>query len=135
MRPSSEQLETLDPNLAAARPLHPEDICVGDDVALYRVSYEWPSFLWCCADPSTLPPEQPVRITAYPGGEPQPMRVRAICLPFVVCRLANGDHSTFDIRQIQLARLDRQFAKFARRAIQSQNRKNRNKSRRKKKRK
>ena len=101
------------------RKLHGEDIAVGDYVALSQVTWQIPSFCWCPADTTMLPPEQPVRITFLTRDEPMPQRVVSVCLPYVLCRLPDGKHTVQDIRQVQLVRLDARFAAAAQRAWES----------------
>lgn len=103
----------------AARKLHPEDICVGDDVALSEVVFQYPSYMWCGADTTMLPPDQKVQVTFLPWESPQPLKVQSICLPFVLCKQVNGKSEMLDIRQVQLVRLDFEFASRARKALNS----------------
>ena len=114
MTSARKQSETTNSKITVARKLHPEDISVGDDVALSEVSYQFPSFFWCGADHAILPPESQVRITFLPIEEPQTLKVKSICLPFVLCTLADGKHQVYDVRQVQLVRLDRGFAQKVR---------------------
>jgi hypothetical protein len=98
-----------------ARALAPEEIRRGDYVtALYVVS-EWPSWFWC--DDSPHPREEVVRICTTPACEPTPMKVRAVCLPFVLVKLPCGERRTLDLRRCRLARLDRRYARNAWRAF------------------
>jgi hypothetical protein len=42
-----------------------------------------------------------------------PMRVKSVCLPFVLTKCPAGEQSTIDLRKCQLARLDQGYAKRA----------------------
>jgi hypothetical protein len=92
-----------------AKSLAPEEILPGDYVALLHVACELPSFLWC-AEASTLPLQEPVRIRFVPEGGGIPLKVRAVCLPFVLVKVPQGGRTTLDVRHNQFARLDRTYA-------------------------
>ncbi|MEM9589391.1 MAG: hypothetical protein AAGA03_19070 [Planctomycetota bacterium] len=83
-----------------------EDIRRGDYVTVLNEIVELPSFLWCCSG-GTLPADEPVRIRCMPGDAGHPFRVVAVCLPFVYTKRPKGGTATFDTRQYQLVRLDR----------------------------
>jgi hypothetical protein len=95
-----------------AKPLAPEEIRCGDFVTALHAVYELPSFLWC-ADRTTLPAEEPVRIRLVASCGGLPWRVESVCLPFVLVKSPGGRATTLDVRRWQLARLDRQFARAA----------------------
>jgi hypothetical protein len=95
-----------------AKPLAPEEIRERDFVAILYVVAELPSFLWC-ADTSMLPADEPVRIRLTAGCGGIPLRVRSVCLPFVLVRTPHGDQQTIDVRTCQLARLAPRFARKA----------------------
>ena len=112
------QTETLNSELKFARILHPEDISEGDDVALSRISYQFPTFLWCSADLAFASRDQKVDITFVPSDEPRPYIVKSVCLPFVLCESEKGKHKVFDTRLVQLMKLDREFATSVRNAFE-----------------
>lgn len=126
-----EKNKTLGESLNAARRLAPEDVRVGDDVAIVEITYQVPSFLWCGADAVTMPPERPVRMTYLHAMDQGPLRVESVCLPFVLCQPMKGRGRVLDVRQVQLARLDACFADQVRSAQKSK--KSRKKKSRKKK--
>lgn len=95
-----------------AKALAPEDILVGDYVMVLQTVSELPSCLWA-ADAVTLSVDEPVRIHYLPSPVGLPLRVDAVCLPFVLVKRAVGNGEILDIRQCRLARVDRQFAKSA----------------------
>src|SRR5262245_57311657 len=91
-----------------ARSLAAEDLRCGDFVAILHEIVEWPSFFWTC-DSHLLPPDEPVRLTCKSSDCGTPLKVKAICLPFVFVKLPSGQHRTLDVRRHQLARLDADY--------------------------
>jgi hypothetical protein len=92
-----------------AKALAPEDIRPGDFVTPLYVIAEVPSFWWR-ADVWNLPVDEPVRIRLIPPSDGAPLKVRSVCVPFVLVKTATGDQSTIDVRTCQLARLDEAHA-------------------------
>ena len=84
-----------------------EDIKQGDYVTALNEVVELPSYLWNCLD-TMLPTDEPVRIRFMPRNAGQPFKVIAVCLPFVYTKRPKGGITTFDTRQQQLVRLDRE---------------------------
>lgn len=103
-------------NCTLAKALAPEDIQPGDFVTWLYVMAELPSFLWN-ADASTLPVEDPIRIQLVPEDGGIPMKVKSVCLPFILVKLPEGEKQSLDVRQCRLARLDRAFAKATWKAL------------------
>jgi hypothetical protein len=83
-----------------------EDLQPGDYISILAEIIELPSFLWCCPD-SPLSPDEPVRIRLIPDEAGQPLKVFAVCLPFVYAKQPAGETATLDTRRQQLVRLDR----------------------------
>ena len=94
------------PHLATC--VAPDDLNCGDFVAVLNVVCELPSFLWCC-ESSGVEPDEPVRIKFQSGGG-TPLKIKAICLPFVYVKSPDGTSRTMDVRQVQLARLNPDYA-------------------------
>jgi hypothetical protein len=93
---------------ALASILAPEDLRCGDYVAVLDEIVEVPSWLWC--DSSTdAESTKRFRCRAEDGGVP--LKVKAICLPFVFVKSAQRQNRTIDVRQYQLVRLDRHYAR------------------------
>ena len=90
-----------------AKALAPEEIRRGDFVAMLYMVAEYPSWYW---DDALQSREDPVRVRLMPGCEPQPLKVRRVCLPFVLVKTPEGARRTLDVRRFRLARLDRGFA-------------------------
>ncbi len=114
MPKSQPQLDARprDANTTLAKSLAPEEICPGDYVALLHEVYELPSYLWC-ADSMLSPREELVRIQVVPERSSVPLKVKSVCLPYVLVKLPRGRRRTLDIRRSKLARLDARFAQAA----------------------
>lgn len=104
----TEQTSTHDASLA--RPLAAEDLRCGDFVSILHEVVEYPSFFWSC-DPELWPPGEPVRMRLRPSDGGTPLKVKAICLPFVFVKSPCGKHRTLDVRQQHLVRLSREYAR------------------------
>jgi hypothetical protein len=96
--------------LCVASPLAAEDLRRGDYVSILYEIVEYPSFFWSC-DPQLLTPGEPVAIRRLPSDCGTPLKVKAICLPFVFVKLPSGEHRTLDVRQHRLVRLSRSYAR------------------------
>ena len=113
MRCSSRQQldeQAVDQQCTLAKALAPEEIRPGEFVSMLHEIVELPSFLWT-ADASVLPVDEPIRIRYVPEGGGIPMKVEAVCLPFVLVKLPVGGQQALDVRQCRLARLDRTYAR------------------------
>ena len=82
----------------------------GDFVALLNSICELPSYLWDGCDAS-LRPQELVRLKLIPNDAGTPLKVFAICLPFIYARTAGGETKIIDLRRMQIVRLDRTSAK------------------------
>lgn len=98
----------LEPRAAAT--VAGEDLASGDYIALLNQTVDFPSFLWDSCGAS-LSPHELVRLTTIPANAGRPLRVIAICLPFVYAKTPSGKTATIDTRRTQLVRLDRRCAK------------------------
>jgi len=95
----------------------PEDLHVGDYVTVLRAVYDLPSFLWC-SETIGQPAEQPIRYQCIPDDSGTPLKVRAVCLPFVHVRHPCGRHETLDVRRHTLGGLNKQYAQEVVRTLQ-----------------
>jgi hypothetical protein len=103
---SASQLEPT-----AAATVAGEDLACGDYVSRLNETTDFPSFLWdSCA--VTLSPHELVRLKLIPSNAGHPLKVVAICLPFVYAKTPGGEMATIDTRRTQLVRLDRKCAKL-----------------------
>ncbi len=98
----------LEPRAAAT--VAGEDLACGDYIAILNETVDLPSFLWDACGAS-LSPHELVRVKVIPGNAGHPLKVIAICLPFVYAKTPSGKTATIDTRRTQLVRLDRQCAK------------------------
>jgi hypothetical protein len=93
-----------------AKSLAPEDLRCGDFVSILYEITEYPSCFWC-GDSRLLPPDEPVRVPYRTADCGAPLKVKAICLPFVFVRKPWGAHRTLDLRQHTLVRLTPDYAR------------------------
>ena len=107
--PMESQTTTSDETIVA-RSLAAEDLRCGDFVSILHEIVEWPSFLWSGCDSLLLPPDQPVRLVSRSSDCGTPLKVKAICLPFVFVKQPCGTHRTLDVRQHRLVQLSRDYA-------------------------
>ena len=87
----------------------PEDLRRGDFIAVLSEIIELPSFLWT----ETLSSGQSelVRIRHLPTEDRAPLKIKAICLPFVFVKQPSGQFQTLDVRLASLVRLEKGYAK------------------------
>jgi hypothetical protein len=105
-------MKTIRPNRDAthlAASVAPEDLNCGDYVAALNVVHQFPPFLWCC-DGSGVAPDEPVQIQFRAPGAGTPLKIKAVCLPFVFVKFPNGNTQTMDVRQTQFVRLNPDYA-------------------------
>jgi len=122
--------QTIPNEVTLARLVAAEDLSCGDFVAVLNEIVEFPSFLWQC-DSQTTPLDEPVRILWRSSDNGLPLRVKELCLPFVFVTRPVGRHLSLDIRQCQLVRLDRRYAKRVWKALSRAKKGKANKRRRK----
>ena len=106
---------TKQPQPTLAKTLAPEEVRVGDFVAVLQEEYEYPEFMWSCD--TSYNQDAIVRVRLRPGAPCDPLRVKAVCLPFVLVKPPKGRARTLDVRAVRRARLDPSYAKFARKAL------------------
>jgi hypothetical protein len=104
---------------SVARSIAPDDLQCGDFVSILHEIVEWPSFFWSC-DPQLWPPGQPVRVQQLGSDGGTPLKVKAICLPFVFVKSPNGQHRTLDVRQHKLVRLNKDYSETVWKAMSKQ---------------
>ena len=128
---ASSQTSAAETNHSAAAPatlaksLAPEDIRPGDYVTPLHLLAEVPSYWWCDDDWS-LPRDRPVYIRFITNCDGAPLRVKSVCLPFVLVKQPGGQSLTVDLRKCQLARLDREYARRAWKAYKATRARNAN---------
>lgn len=104
--------KTINENVELAKSLAAEDIRCGDLVAILDVVCEYPSFLWN-GDSQLLSPHDPIRVRWRSAAPGRPLKVKAICLPYLLVKSPGGHHGTLDTRQCRLVRLSGAYAKKA----------------------
>jgi hypothetical protein len=107
------------------KPLAPEELHRDQYVTVLDEIAEVPSFYWC-ADAALLPPGQAVRIRLLSDWGGLPLRVRRVCLPFVLVKQPCGARRTLDVRKCRLAKLGKPYAREAWRAFKKNGRADRN---------
>jgi hypothetical protein len=107
---------TAAPETSLAASVAAEDLCAGQDVAVLNETFEFPSFLWEC-DSSTTSRQDVVRIQCAARESGIPLRIRAVCLPFVFATDPSGARRAIDIRLAQLVRLDAEYARLVRKQL------------------
>lgn len=109
MKPATENELSEDASSAVAASVAPEDLRRGDFIAVLSEVIELPSFLW--TETLTGTRDEVIRLSRLPTGSRAPLKIKAICLPFVFVKSPCGDYQTIDIRLARLVRLDKQYAK------------------------
>jgi hypothetical protein len=102
-----------------AKPLAAEDLRCGDYVSVLHEIVEWPSCFWPNHS-HQLTPSEPVRIQQKASDGGIPLKVKAICLPFVFVKLPDGQHKMLDVRRQYLVRLSPDFARPVWKAMSKQ---------------
>jgi hypothetical protein len=97
-----------------ARAIAAEDIRPGIYVAELNVIEEHVPF--ACDIESMKRLDGPVRLRWLPM-DVDPVKVVAVCLPYVFVRGADGDHRTVDVRRVELARLPKAYGRAVWRAL------------------
>jgi hypothetical protein len=82
----------------------------GDFVAVLDELYEIPSYCWR-DDVVLRPRDELVRIWVMPTKENPPLKVKAVCLPFVLVKRPLGECHVLDVRRLRLARLDQSYGR------------------------
>jgi hypothetical protein len=103
-----QTVSPLEPRAAAT--VAGEDLACGDYVARLNETVELPSYMWD-SWMASLSPHELVRLKVVPRDAGQPLKVLAICLPFVYAKTPRKETLTIDTRRTQLVRLDRECAK------------------------
>jgi hypothetical protein len=103
-------LQNASPTAAAAT-VAPEDLRCGDYVAVLNEIVEIPSCCWL--ELASHPPEEPVRVRLMARDSGLPLKVQAICLPFVYVRTPEEWSESLDVRRVQFVRVSRSYARMA----------------------
>src|SRR5690349_16867127 len=92
--------------IGVARAVAPEDLRSGGYVAILSVVCEILPF-WRDESFRPLTPYRTVWLPPSDAGVP--LRIREICLPFVLVEQPDGKHRTLDVRRFQLAMLSERY--------------------------
>ena len=130
MADSVSQSKVARAKTSLAKSLAPEDVRVGDFVAPLHETFDCPSFLWC-GDSALEDRAETVPIRFVPLQSSAPLKVKAVCLPYVLVKHPARGSFTLDIRTYQLARLDRNYARQAWEALKPHGQKTKRKRRKK----
>lgn len=104
------------PETYVAKSLAAEDLRLGDFVCVLLEVVEVPSYLWNC-DSHVLPPDETVKLPIWPAEGGTPLKVKAICLPFVFVKQPCGNHRTLDMRRHRLVKLSEAYARAVWKAV------------------
>jgi hypothetical protein len=93
-----------------ARAIAPEDLRPGCYVIVLHEVFEFlaPAL---CDSAEAWRRTAPIRVRGLPFYTTAPMKVKAVCLPHVFVRSADGDHRTLDVRELDLAEVPKSYAK------------------------
>lgn len=103
---------TAAPQASLAATVAGDDLEAGQYVAVLAEIREYLSIFWDDRAGCGLSPQETVRIPFAPTLAGEPLRIEAICLPFVFVKSPSGEHRSLDIRNVRLARLNAEYAKF-----------------------
>ena len=110
METANELNKTAQKELTVAKPLAPEDIRRGTYVAILAMGVEFFPF-W---HDEPWRPAKVRRIDLLPGPEGgTPLRVKEVCLPYLLVEHPDGKHRTIDVRRFRLGRLSERFGEKA----------------------
>jgi hypothetical protein len=82
-----------------------EDVLEGDFVTITQRTIAVPAYFWDSSD-SWLRTEQLVRLRLIPHDAGLPVKVIAICLPFVYARRPNRTIQVIDLRREEISKLE-----------------------------
>ena len=117
---STEAKTRPEPTLAAS--VFGEDLACGDYVAVMHTTVDIPSYMWDACGVS-LSPHETVRLKYIPDDAGRPLKIIAVCLPFVYAKTPEKQTEIIDTRRMQLVRLDRQCAQAAWKELRSSGKK------------
>jgi hypothetical protein len=111
-RAKNRKRHRTDQAVTLAKSLAPEEIRAGDYVTLLHVVCEMPALVWC-DDIALTGRDEIVRLQLVPENGGEPLKVKSVCLPFVLVKDASGKKRPLDIRRQRLAKLDPAYARAA----------------------
>ena len=102
-----KEFQAIKDSQALAKRLAPEDITRGQYVAVLFRSEQF-TIGGMCGEPL-----RQVRFRELPMCPSTPMKVKAVCLPFVLVKSPAQEVTTIDVRVEELALLDKDYARLA----------------------
>jgi len=111
------------PQSTVARSAAPEDLARGDYVAVLNEVVEAPTWHWF--DLAAHPPEEPIRVRIMSLDSGTPVKVQAVCLPFVCVQHPDGWTETLDLRRVQLVHVSRSYARCVWKSVRKQKKRSR----------
>ena len=105
------------PQSSLAQTVAPEDLRAGDFVAVLSEILELPTFLW--TETLQIGSDALVRVRRLPTEDRVPLKIKAICLPFIFVKLPGGRFQTIDVRLATLVRLESDYAKTVWKALRT----------------
>jgi hypothetical protein len=104
------ELIEKDKHLSLARPLAPEDIRRNTYVAVLTAIVEFFPF-W---QDEPWRPAKVRRLDLLPGPDGgTPLRVKEVCLPYILVEHPGGQHRTLDVRRFRLGQLSQRYGERA----------------------
>jgi hypothetical protein len=107
--------ETPTTEVRTVRPVAPEDLAPGMYIcALAAAANAWPD-IDCAREGATV---RAARVVYIPQDGGVPVRVRSVCLPFVLAETFDGRAQVLDIRMLRIARVRKKHARAVFAALQ-----------------
>lgn len=85
----------------------PEDLRKGDYITVSRDTLQVPS-VYC---DNHVGPQAIVRLSYMPCDSGEPLRIRGVCLPYILVKRADKQSETIDLRQQEIVRLPKKFGR------------------------
>ena len=105
----------LDSECSSIAALVAPKTCRGEFVAVLSEVIELPSFLW--TETLLSGQDELIRVQRLPTEDRVPLKIKAICLPFVFVKSPSGRFHTIDVRLAKLVRLERDYAQSVWKAL------------------
>ncbi len=118
-----------DTGISVVRQVRADDVCVGDYVVVMHESYDFVS-MSCFSDTDSMKVE---RVTVLPNQTKSPVRIEAVCVPFLMVKAVGGKRTMVDMRRVQLAQVSGRFGQAVFAAMQPKKSKKSGKARRSRK--
>ncbi|MHC4977382.1 MAG: hypothetical protein ACYTF7_12400 [Planctomycetota bacterium] len=104
-------------DISVVRCAAPEDLRPGQYVTITHEKFEFYPF--CQASESVSPPTSTTLVSTYPNAPVAPIRIVGVCLPLVHARGVTGKPVLLDLRLVQVAIVNEEFAKTYAKAVRA----------------